>query len=284
MAARKQPPTPKGATRRTILIVDDHPLMREGLRNTINREPDLVVCGEAEAAPAAMEAVKRLTPDLVLVDVTLPGKSGLELVKDLKALHPHLRILALSMHDESLYAERMLRAGASGYLTKQNPPAELLKAIRQVLTGSVYVSQEVSENLLRRFSGNGPQNTGSLHNLTDREFEILQMVGSGQSHNEIARELHLSPKTIAVHTANLRRKLRLKNSAQLIRFAIRAEDVKNLAAPETWPLPLKLPRAPRPLPHPSRPPAKLNQKTPPQFRPAPRPERRSDTGARSPAD
>ena len=206
--------------------------MREGLRNTINREPDLVVCGEAETAAEAMAAIQKLTPVLALVDVTLPGKSGLELVKDLKVLHPHLLILAISMHDESLYAERMLRAGASGYLTKQKPPAELLQAIRQVLAGHVYVSPEVSENLLRRFSGNGNQNTGSLEILTDREFEILQLVGGGKSPKEIAGELHLSPKTVAVHTTNLRRKLGLKTSAQLIRFAIRTEDLKNLAPPK----------------------------------------------------
>ena len=126
--------------------------MREGLRNTINREPDLVVCGEAEAAPAAMEAVKRLTPDLVLVDVTLPGKSGLELVKDLKALHPHLRILALSMHDESLYAERVLRAGAQGYITKQEATRKMLTAIRKILGGKTYLSDSTSEQILTRLN------------------------------------------------------------------------------------------------------------------------------------
>ena len=229
MAARKLTNAPSRVTRKKILIVDDHPLMREGLRNAINREPDLVVCGEAEAAHQAMDAVKKLTPDLALVDVTLPGKNGLELVKDLKAMHPQLLILGVSMHDESLYAERMLRAGASGYLSKQTPPEELIKAIRQVFDGRVYVSEEVSENLLRRFSGQAHKNTPPLEILTDREFEIFQLIGEGKSPKEIARHLHLSPKTVAVHNANIRQKLALKTYAQLIRFAVRSEDLRNLA-------------------------------------------------------
>src|SRR5450759_4107590 len=151
--AKREPIAPKTAARNKILIVDDHPMMREGLRGVINREPDMMVCGEVENAHQAVDAVQKLAPDLALVDVTLPGKSGLELVKDLKAMHPRVVILALSMHDESLYAERMLRAGASGYITKQRPPEELVKAIRAVLDNHVYVSKEVSENLLRRFSG-----------------------------------------------------------------------------------------------------------------------------------
>ncbi len=229
MAARKQTPSRRQAARKKILIVDDHPLMREGLRNTINHAPDLVVCGEAANAPQAMEAVKQLKPDLALVDVTLPGKSGLELVKDLKAMHPDLLMLAVSMHDESLYAERMLRAGASGYLSKQTPPEELLKAIRQVFDGRISVSKQISEDLLRRFSGQPHKNTAPLEILTDREFEIFQLIGDGKSPKEIARQLHLSPKTVAVHNANIRQKLALKTNAQLIRFAVRSEDLKHLA-------------------------------------------------------
>ncbi len=222
MAARK-PSAPKPAARKKILIVDDHPMMREGLRGTINHEPDMMVCGEVENAHQAVEAVQKLKPDLVLTDVTLPGKSGLELVKDLKALQPQLAILALSMHEEALYAERMLRAGASGYITKQQPPEELLKAIRQVLANHVYVSQEMSERLLRRFSGKAPANRSPMEILTDREFEIFQLIGAGQSPNDIAGQLHLSPKTVAVHNANIRRKLNVKTTAQLIRFALRSE-------------------------------------------------------------
>ena len=214
--------------RKRILIVDDHPMMREGLRGVINRQPDMLVCGEAENAPQAMSAVRKLAPDLALVDITLPGKSGLELVKDLKAMHPQVVILAISMHDESLYAERMLRAGASGYITKQQPPEELIRAIHQVLDQRVYVSKEVSESLLRRFSWQPSGDLSPTKLLTDREFEIMRFLGEGQAPKEIARQLHLSAKTIAVHAANIRQKLNLKTTAQLIRFAVRWEDLKNL--------------------------------------------------------
>lgn len=209
--------------RKNIVIVDDHPTTREGLRAVINREPDLMVCGEAGNARQAMEAVQKLAPDLVLMDITLPGKSGLELVKDLKALHPQLAILGLSMHEETLYAERMLRAGAGGYITKQQPPEELVKAIRQVLGQHVYLSGETSERLLQRFSGQSQPNRSPMELLTDREFEIFQLIGQGKSPKEIARQLHLSAKTVAVHNANIRQKLDLKTTAQLIRFAVQSE-------------------------------------------------------------
>lgn len=218
---KRRAPETKG--RKKILIVDDHPMMREGLRGVIAREPDMMVCGEAENAQQAAEAIVKHAPDLVLVDITLPGKSGLELVKDLKVMHPHLTVLALSMHDESLYAERMLRAGASGYITKQQPPEELVKAIRQVLSNQVYVSKEVSESLLRRFSGKTQSNQSPMEILTDREFEILQLLGKGATAKEISGQLHLSVKTVAVHNTNIRKKLNLKNSAQLIRFAVQWE-------------------------------------------------------------
>jgi DNA-binding NarL/FixJ family response regulator len=227
MAARKPSP-PKAAMQKRILIVDDHPMMREGLRGVINREPDMMVCGEAENAQQAMNAVQKLAPDLALVDITLPGKSGLELVKDLKAMYPHVVILAISMHDESLYAERMLRAGASGYITKQQPPGELIRAIRQVLDKRVYVSKEVSESLLRRFSSQPQGDRSPTKLLTDREFEIMRLIGEGKAPKEIARQLHLSAKTIAVHAANIRQKLNLKTTGQLIRFAVQWEDVRNL--------------------------------------------------------
>jgi DNA-binding NarL/FixJ family response regulator len=171
--------------------------------------------------------VTKLSPDLALVDITLPGKNGLELVKDLKAMHPHLAILAISMHDESLYAERMLRAGANGYITKQQPPEELVKAIRQVLGNNLYVSKEISEKLLRRFSGQPAKIQSPMEILTDREFEILQSIGEGKSPKEIATQLHISGKTVAVHSANIREKLKLNSTAQLIRFAVQSEVLKN---------------------------------------------------------
>ena len=218
---------PKNSRKCRILIVDDHPLLREGLRGVINRVPGMVVCGEAENASQAMNAVQKLAPDLALVDITLPGKSGLELVKDLKVSHPQLAILAISMHDESLYAERVLRAGASGYITKQQPPEELIKAIRQVHDKHIYVSKQVSENLLRRISQQSAEDASPVSLLTDREFEIMRLIGAGKAPREISRQLHLSPKTIAVHTSNVRRKLNLKTTAKLIRFAVQLEEMRN---------------------------------------------------------
>jgi DNA-binding NarL/FixJ family response regulator len=210
--------------RKKILIVDDHPLICEGLRGTINREPDLMVCGEAANAHQAVEAFQRLALDIVLLDITLPGRSGLEVIKDLKAIHPDVAILAISMHDESLYAERSLRAGASGYITKLQPPEELIKAIRQVLDNGVYVSKDVSEILLRRFSGKPRPNQSAMEVLTDRELEVFQCIAKGKSPKEIALQLHIASKTVAVHCANIRQKLNLQSTAQLIRFAAQSEE------------------------------------------------------------
>jgi DNA-binding NarL/FixJ family response regulator len=217
-------------SRKRVLLVEDHPLMREGLRATINGESDLVVCGEAENADQAVEALEKLAPDLALEDITLPGRSGLELVKDLKAIHPRAAILAISMHDESLYAERMLRAGASGYITKHQPPAELLNAIRQVLDNRVYVSRQVSDSLLRRISGKPCPGRSPVEVLTDREFEIFQFIGEGKSAKEIAAQLHISVKTVAVHGANIRHKLNLPSTAHLIRFAVQSGESKTAPA------------------------------------------------------
>lgn len=204
-------------------------MLREGLRSVINNQPDMMVCGEAENAPQALAAVQKLAPDLALVDINLPGKSGLELVKDLKAMHPHLLLLAISMHNASLYAERMLGAGASGYISKHQPPEEHIKAIRQVLDKRIYASQEVSESLLRRFSSQPQPHVSPTAVLTDREFEIMQLIGEGNAQRDIARQLHLAPKTIAVHAANIRRKLKLKTTGQLIRFAVQWENLTNPA-------------------------------------------------------
>ena len=165
------------------------------------------------------------------MDITLPGRSGLELVKDLKAIHPRAVILAISMHDESLYAERMLRAGASGYITKHQPPGELLKAIRQVLDNRVYVSREVSDFLLRRLSGKPRADRSPVEILTDREFEMFQLISDGRSPKEIAAQLHITVKTVAVHGANIRRKLNLASTAHLIRFAVQAAEGKTPPGP-----------------------------------------------------
>jgi len=221
--AKRIAPSLLAEERKSIVIVDDHPATREGLRAVINREPDLIVCGEAGTAREAMDVVQKLAPDLVLLAISMPGKGGLELVRDFRALHPQLAILVVSMHEETIHAERMLRAGAGGYITKQQPPEELVKAIRQVLNHRVYLSREASAILLQRFTGKPQTNRSPIELLTDREFEIFQMIGQGSIPKEIARQLHLSTKTVAVHYANIRQKFNLKSTAQLIRFAVQSE-------------------------------------------------------------
>lgn len=218
----------KGRPRRKILIVDDHPIFREGLTQSIERQTDLAVCGEAEDAPAASQAVAKLHPDLVIVDITLPGKSGLELIKDLHAAYPDLALLAVSMHDESLYAARILRAGARGYIMKQETPPTLLQAIRQVLDGKIYVSEKMSAQILESYySAHRPAtHTSPIEQLSDREFEIFHLVGQGRKNEEIAEQLHLSAKTVSVHQGNIRRKLNLESASDLIRFAMRWEDAR----------------------------------------------------------
>jgi DNA-binding NarL/FixJ family response regulator len=210
-----------------ILIVDDHPIFREGLTQSINRQPDLMVCGEAENAPQALAAVTQHKPDLVIVDITLPGKSGLELIKDLHAIHPDLPLLAVSMHDESLYAARILRAGARGYVMKQETPQTLLHAISQVLAGGIYVSPRMAAQILESYSGRKlSASTSPIEQLTDREFEIFHLVGHGRKNQDIAQQLHLSLKTVAVHQGNIRRKLNLRSSSDLLRFAVRWEGAQ----------------------------------------------------------
>lgn len=227
MKTRQQPRS--GKSRRKILIVDDHPIMRQGLAQLIENEPDLVVCGEAENAPKGLEAVKSMQPDLVLADISLPGKNGLELIKDLQAMHPGVAALVISMHDESLYAERVLRAGGRGYVMKQEGGKKIIEAIRQVLDGHIYVSEKMSAKILEIFSGHRPASaTASVEQLTDREFEVFQLIGSGKGTREIADQLHLSVKTVEVHRANIKEKLTLKTTTELIRYAVRWGESQGL--------------------------------------------------------
>ena len=208
--------------RMRVLIVDDHPMTRAGLVHLINHEPDLVVCAEAENAFAALDAVDACEPDLVLADITLPGKSGLELVKDIKAIRPRLPILVISMHDESLYAERVRRAGARGYITKHEGGKKLMQAIRHVLRGQIYVSEKMSAHILETFSGGHTASVRSLiAQLSDREFEIFELLGEGLSARKIADRLHLSTKTVDVHRANIKAKLVIKTTPELISYAAR---------------------------------------------------------------
>ena len=218
-------------TKKRILIVDDHPMMRQGLVQLIGAEADLSVCGEAENAEQALSTVEGLKPDLVLADISLPGKNGLELIKDFQAILPGLPILVISMHDESLYAERVLRAGGRGYIMKQEGGKKLMAAIRQVLNGQIYVSEKMSAEILEMFSGRRSGNEGSpVEKLTDREFEVFQLIGQGKGTRDIAAQLHLSIKTVDVHRANIKTKLKLKSAAELIRFAVRWTESQGTTA------------------------------------------------------
>jgi len=203
-----------------ILIVDDHPMMREGLRTLISREHDLAVCGEAETAGQALDAVANLKPDLVLADISLPGRNGVELIKDIRSLQPAVLILVISMHDESLYAERVLRAGARGYIMKQESGPTMIQAIRQVLAGRIYLSDKMSARILENVAGKRAK-ASPIERLSDREFEVFQLIGRGKSTVQIAEELHLSTKTVEAHRAQVKAKLDLRNMPELISFASR---------------------------------------------------------------
>lgn len=197
-------------------------MMRQGLAQLINNEPDLTVCGEADTAGQALDLVPACKPDLLIADISLPDKNGLELIKDLRALEPDLSILVVSMHDEELYAERVLRAGGRGYLMKQEGGKKLMEAIRQVLSGKVFVSEKMSAKILEIFSGRRDQVGGSpVQRLSDREFEVFQMIGEGKSTRQIAGHLHLSVKTVEVHRANIKEKLQLKTANDLVHYAVR---------------------------------------------------------------
>ena len=208
--------------RKRILLVDDHPLMRRGQADLLNREPDLEVCGEAGTAREAMEAIAKLKPDLALVDMALPDKDGLELIKDIQALHPGLPVLAMSMQDESLYAARVLRAGGRGYVMKAEGPERLAEAIQTGLSGQVALRPRVSAKVLESMVGPPGKTTGGPEaKLTDRELDVLRLFGEGWSTEEIASRLHLSPKTVDVHRAHIKEKLVLKTTPEFTRFAIR---------------------------------------------------------------
>jgi DNA-binding NarL/FixJ family response regulator len=205
-----------------ILIVDDHPMMREGLAQLIGNQPDMAVCSEAGNAHEALEKVRLLKPNLVLVDITLPGRNGLELIKDIQAINPGVLVLVISMHDESFYAERVLRAGGRGYVMKQEGGKRIMEAIRQVSAGKIFVSEKMSARILELFSGHRPQAGQSpVESLTDREFEVFQLIGQGMGTKELAAQLHVSPKTVEVHRANIKVKLQIKSMAELIRYAVR---------------------------------------------------------------
>lgn len=203
-----------------VVLVDDHSVMRQGLAALINAEPDLWVCGEAEEVQQALDVIASTHPKVALVDISLKGGNGLDLIKQICAQTPEVIPLVLSMHDESVYAERALHAGARGYIRKVEAADRVMTAIRKVLAGNVYVSEQVAANLLNRV-GRGPSKSGSsVDRLSDRELQILRCIGRGMSSREIGDELFISVKTVEAHREHIKQKLSLPNSAELLRYAI----------------------------------------------------------------
>jgi len=214
-------PTEKAGKRR-VLIIDDHAVLREGLALVINVQPDLLVCGEAANVAGGLQAVALTQPDIALIDLSLTGGSGLELVKDLKAQYPNLPTLVLSLHDEALYAERVLRAGGRGYIMKRASTTDLLVAIRKVLDGEIYLSQTMGSLVVRQALGD-PESAASgdpLEQLSDRELEVFQLLGEGHGTREIAQQLGLSMKTVSCYRQNIQAKLQLKDAAGLVQRAV----------------------------------------------------------------
>src|ERR1700732_3940026 len=210
----------QAVTKKRILVVDDHPIVRQGLALLINREPDLVVCGEAEEAMGAMHVMASARPDVLIVDISLNGPDGLDLLKNIRTTHPTLPVLVLSMHDETIYAERALRAGANGYIMKQEATEKVLVAIRRILQGEWYLSERLTNTMLHHFAHGTLSKNSPIVGLTDRELEIFRLIGEGHSTRQIANELHLSVKTIESHQAHIQEKLALRNARELVQHAI----------------------------------------------------------------
>ena len=203
-----------------ILVVDDHPLVRQGIAQFINQEKDMHVCGEASDGNEALSVIESMDPDLVIVDIEMKGLSGMELVRNMKTHYPKVPVLMLSMHDESLYAERALRAGARGYLMKEEDPEKVVEAIRIVLNGDVYVSEKATSKILKLLSDSKAHDHGtSVDRLSDRELEVFRMIGEGYRTRHIASKLILSAKTVESYKARLKQKLMLKDAAELARYA-----------------------------------------------------------------
>ncbi len=204
-----------------VLLVDDHPIVRQGLALLIDREADLSVCGEADGAHSAFHAMETLRPDIVLLDISLNGPDGLEVLKEIRMKSGSLPVLILSMHDESIYAERAMRAGANGYIMKQEATEKVLIAIRRILQGDVYLSDRLTTTMLQQYVRGGAHTKSSpLLNLTDRELEVFRLIGEGHGTRQIADELHLSVKTIESYQAHIKEKLALRNARELVQHAI----------------------------------------------------------------
>jgi DNA-binding NarL/FixJ family response regulator len=211
----------KGKARRKVLLVDDHAVVRQGLAELINQQNDMTVCGMAGDVAAALTAVKSLAPDVALVDIMLGGRDGIELVKELHDSGYTTPILILSMHDETLYAERALRAGAKGYVMKQEPAAVLMKAIRQVVEGRIYVSERIAAKVLNQFASSASFDSLSpVERLTDRELEVFRLIGQGIGVHEIAEKLFISFRTVESHREHIKQKLNLTSTSELLRYAV----------------------------------------------------------------
>lgn len=225
-ASSTNSPGPAPVPRRSIVVVDDHPIIREGLALLINNQPDLFVAAQASTPAEAMGCLPRVHPNLVVTDLTMPGRGGLELIKDIWSFDPQIRTLVLTMRDEEHFAERALRAGASGYVMKSAGSDVILQAIRDVLAGAMAVSPGFASNVVRRFAGPRAKsaNGSPIGQLSDRELEVFRLVGQGHDTTEIAKQLQLSDKTVDVHRANIRRKLGLRNSTALIHRAVQWVD------------------------------------------------------------
>jgi DNA-binding NarL/FixJ family response regulator len=221
MAATNAQEQFRHAGKRTVFVVDDHPLLRQGLALLINQQLDLEVCGEAEEAQAAMRAIARKRPDILIVDISLNGPDGLDLLKAIRGSYPELPVLILSMHDEAIYAERALRARANGYIMKQEATEKVLVAVRRILSGEVYLSDRMANKMLQQYIGGSPAALQSrISALSDRELEVFCLIGDGRGTREIAEELHLSIKTVETYQAHIKEKLFLHSGRELIQHAI----------------------------------------------------------------
>jgi len=210
-----------GIQPRSVLIVDDHPIVRQGLSQLINAEDDLEVCGNAATVEEALQSLGESYPDVVIVDLSLAHSDGLELIKEIRSETRHLPVLVLSMHDENMYAERLLSAGANGYIMKQAAADQLLIALRRVLAGGVYVSEQLGSSMIERIAGNDPKKTSNpIERLSNRELQVLNLIGRGKTTREIAENLTLSVKTVESHRQRIKKKLNLQTSAQLVQFAV----------------------------------------------------------------
>ncbi len=219
--ARKKQADKADENKSNILLVDDHPIVRQGLAELVNQQTDLAVCGQAEDAYQAMKAVKELKPDMAIVDISLKETSGMELIKDLNSQYPDLPVLALSMHDESLYAERALRAGARGYIMKDEATEKVIMAIHKILRGEIYISDKMATKMMRKLVGSSTEvNTSPVDRLSDRELEVFQLIGKGFGTRQISERLFLSIKTIETYRAHIKEKLHLADSAEMLRYAI----------------------------------------------------------------